>query len=54
MMRNKQTVINSRQSETRVEIKQKRERSEDFLHTNLVPRERKTHKKSRERESKRA
>lgn len=51
MMRNKQTVINSRQSETRVEIKQKRERSEDFLHTNLVPREReKKHTKSREKE----
>lgn len=40
-MRNKQTVINAVvKRDTRVEIKQKRERSEDFLHTNLVPKER--------------
>lgn len=55
MMRNKQTVINAVvKRDTRVEIKQKRERSEDFLHTNLVPREREKHKNVKERESKRA
>lgn len=36
--------------ETRVEIKQKRERSEDFLHTNLVPRERENQEKEKARE----
>lgn len=55
-MRNKQTVINAVvKRDTRVEIKQKkRERSEDFLHTNLVPRKKEKKQNVKERESKRA
>lgn len=47
----KQTVINSHQERKRQQLKEKRERSEDFLHTNLVPRKKEN---KNERESKRA